>query len=242
MKAMMTPEEGASRVPPYKYDDDRQELIVYPKPTKPTDPSLPLVIGDCVHNYRSALDHLAFQLAVVNKSTLGADRIQFPIYAKPGKFKNFVKDNVAPFVSGPALAAIKRLQPYETDYIPENSTLWCLSQLDIIDKHRLLVIVAQQIRPEFGTLTIPTGETFDFELPDAKWKTLEDGTELIRFDLSGAIKRPGKVHMKMTVATTVHFAQTGLDIDDVPVPYILGRFEERVTTLVDDFGKKFFGE
>jgi hypothetical protein len=33
----------------------------------PPDPDLGLIIGDCVHNLRACLDHLAFQLAILSK-------------------------------------------------------------------------------------------------------------------------------------------------------------------------------
>src|SRR5262249_51773495 len=100
-----------------------------PKP-RPLDPTLCLIIGDCVHNLRSALDHLVYQLAILNGTSAdAASRTSFPIYTKRKKFKNFVKDNVTPFVSGTALAEIKKLQPYQTSD-PESCTLWKLSQLD----------------------------------------------------------------------------------------------------------------
>jgi hypothetical protein len=63
----------------YRYDPDRQELVVLRPQTTAIDPGLPLVLGDCVHNARSALDHLVFQLAILNNAPPNAARkTQFP--------------------------------------------------------------------------------------------------------------------------------------------------------------------
>jgi hypothetical protein len=40
------------------YDPEAQELIVRMEKTTPLEPALPLVVGDSIHNARSALDHL----------------------------------------------------------------------------------------------------------------------------------------------------------------------------------------
>jgi hypothetical protein len=60
---------GSAAAPPaYEYKPDRQELIVSRPHSTPLDPLLPLLVGDCIHNARSALDHLVFQLAVLNNA------------------------------------------------------------------------------------------------------------------------------------------------------------------------------
>src|SRR5216683_1186315 len=73
-------EDKADLTPPYEYKPDRQELIITSPKPKPVDPALPLAIGDCIHNLRSALDHLIFQLAVLNGRAVEAEKkISFPI-------------------------------------------------------------------------------------------------------------------------------------------------------------------
>jgi hypothetical protein len=97
--------------PPYEYQPDRQELIVASPKSKPVDPALPLAIGDCIHNLRSALDHLAFQLAVLNGKAVEAEtKISFPVCLTDKDFTGFIKKKVAPFVDREALGAIKELQ------------------------------------------------------------------------------------------------------------------------------------
>jgi hypothetical protein len=53
---------------------------------------LGLIIGDCVHNLRACLDHLAYQLAILGKGGVldeqEARSVTFPIYTKPETFRN----------------------------------------------------------------------------------------------------------------------------------------------------------
>src|SRR5260370_28200532 len=105
------------------------------------------MIGDCVHNLRSALDHLVYQLAILNKAPASArDKTSFPIFLDQNGFIGVTNKKVKPYVSAEAFAQIERSQPYFTanpSELPlmERHTLWVLSQLDIIDKHRLILVL-----------------------------------------------------------------------------------------------------
>jgi hypothetical protein len=114
--------------------------------------------------------------------------------------------------------------------------------LDIIDKHRLLVVASHKFAPTAFTLTVPTGERFENVLPNPDWKTLEDGAEVIRFDLSSAIKKPGKVNVELHTVSMVQLADTGLFCDGVGVHDALMQCTQIVVAIVTDFGKMFFGE
>ena len=101
------------------------------------------IIGDCLHNLRSALDHLAYQLVKLdgkdpNKHTY------FPIRDTPLNEKGIAKaTQLRPAVARPdILAAVEAVQPYKMFPEPGGflySPLWILHRLDIIDKHRLLL-------------------------------------------------------------------------------------------------------
>jgi hypothetical protein len=237
-------EDKANLTPPYEYEPVRQQLIVAcPKP-RPVDPALPLAIGDCIHNLRSALDHLIFQLAVLNSKAVEAEKtISFPVFLTDKDFQGFIKKKVAPFIDRKALAEIEKLQPYQSGNAHEADILWVLSQLDIIDKHRLLVVIARYLTPTGFTIVTPTGDVFDESLPRTDWKPMEDGTEILRFDLSGAIKTPGKVQVKLQLAAMVSLKDTGLSIcDGREIRSILSTCTKAVTNIAEDFGIMFFGE
>jgi hypothetical protein len=103
------------------------------------------MIGDCVHNARSALDYVAWRL-------LGGDltdRItQFPIYLDPADFNTArwrltrivrKRPPVRLGIHPDALIAIKNCQPYVRSD-PEANPLWLLQELDARDKHKLLTM------------------------------------------------------------------------------------------------------
>ena len=120
---------------------------------KTPDPSWGLLVGDCVHNARSALDHLAYQLACLN---LGRDlnedeakKIQFPIAEDPAKFAKMRGriDNLAD-VDRARIEVLQSFNAWDESIwgtlrmpgppAPIPSYLLQVHQLDIIDKHRTM--------------------------------------------------------------------------------------------------------
>jgi hypothetical protein len=244
IEATLGAEAKASKLPPHEYQPDRQQLIIRcPKP-RPIDPSLSLAIGDCVHNLRSALDHLAFQLAVLNGKAKEAETmISFPVFLCDKKYQGFIGKKVEPFIDRGALALIQELQPYYAGNLGKDDILWVLSQLDVIDKHRMIVAVSRHLRPEGFSVRVPGGEFFENDLPTSEWKPMEDGTEIIRFDLTGAIPAEGKVEVKLKVASIVSLEDTGLPIcEKREIRGILSTGRKAITQILDDFGAMYFGE
>lgn len=110
-----------------------------------------LQIGECLHNLRSALDHVAWQFAL---SHLGreptrqeATRIQFPLADTE---KGFTDARVRPFVSPDHLTYMDHFQPYRSR-TPERHKLSILRRLSNLDKHQ--VVPAATITPEGVDLT-----------------------------------------------------------------------------------------
>jgi hypothetical protein len=95
--------------------------------------------GDILYNLRAALDHLAYQLAWVkgtrDKGILG--RTYFPIFDSAKKYKTG-KSGKVEGLSQAAIDAIDATEPYKGG----NDTLWQLHRLNIIDKHRIILAVA----------------------------------------------------------------------------------------------------
>jgi hypothetical protein len=92
---------------------------------------IPLMIGDIIHNLRSALDHAA-TVIVGGQSTT----IYFPFHQR---MENFVRcPNVRAIEQAcPGLGQrmVTELEPYEGG----RGGLWPLTKLDAIDKHKLIV-------------------------------------------------------------------------------------------------------
>ena len=107
-------------------------------------PRLSVILGDCVHNLRSSLDHIAWQLVLANGQTPGEDT-SFPIWDRPPRDGVFSRKSCRG-MSKDALALIERMQPYQAG---ENSTehvLWFLRELSNTDKHRTLNLTAASLK------------------------------------------------------------------------------------------------
>ncbi len=242
VKIVLEAPDGKTLPVPYEYELEgqfRQYLTIKRAKGEPLDPTLPLIVGDCIHNLRSALDHLVYQLAILNGcGAKGARNTLFPVCISPGDFADIAKRKVAPFVSSAALAEIEDVQPYRTTNMPDTAPLWHLAQIDNTDKHRVLVVLGHKFKPVGFTVTIPGGDVFSHEIAESEWKPAEDGAEILRFEFTGF----GKVHVEIKTASTVKFGNAGLPCDGWIVQDIIDQSGRMVEYIVDCFGKKFFGE
>jgi hypothetical protein len=222
---------------------ERQELISTIPKAPPVDPALALMIGDCIHNLRSALDHLVYQLALQNGTgSEAAEKTFFPVYLTQTEFDSRVKKLVKPFISDAAFAELQKSQPYTAYDVPEEADIWILHKLDIIDKHRLLIVADHQFAVTEFTLAFPNREPWHQVIPEPKWKPMKDGAEVLRFQIPGAFYAPGKVRVQIDMITTVQFVDTGLACDGILVETALSQFIGIVGATVRDFGVQFFGE
>ena len=101
-----------------------------------------IVVGDCLYNLRSCLDHLAWQLAGQPVGAV-AERIAFPIFDTRSGYSKAVKKKLFG-VGEDAKAIIEQLQPYHRDdqwFTFEPHPLSVLYQLSNFDKHRALHLV-----------------------------------------------------------------------------------------------------
>jgi hypothetical protein len=110
-------------------------------------PPVPLriavIAGEIVHHLRSAFDHVVWALAKKN-AVPDDERIQFPVCDSADKFEKAVRRGIIKGVSKADRPLIEALQPYLAGD-PANSILRVVHDLDIADKHRLLVIVTHTI-------------------------------------------------------------------------------------------------
>jgi hypothetical protein len=121
-------------------------LIVedFPEPTSLDNWGI--LIGECVHNLRSALDNLAFALSRLRRDPpRNPGGIAFPIYKDKSEFK---KQGLRKLDQMPnaAAALIESLQPFQrrrpdVSDTPERDCLILLQLLNNIDKHRVPSVV-----------------------------------------------------------------------------------------------------
>lgn len=136
----------------------------------PIPPDIPVICGDAIHNLRSALDHLAWHLVECSGHSAGT-HTGFPIY-DPSAFKNQKEE--AKFFERKTQGmrteitdAIRAQQPYKGG----NDTLWAIHDLDIVDKHHLLLPIG------FTSPHFRVRNTFNIELWG--WYRIKQGEDIV---------------------------------------------------------------
>jgi hypothetical protein len=164
---------------------------------------LSLLIGDCLHNMRSALDNLVYDLAIAHRGSPLSKSIardsQFPIFKDCGKFISKGMDQIRG-IHPDAKTLFKDLQPYQRGDKFAYHRLWMLRELSNADKHRLL----------HPTLLQPAAMGYfpdEVDVSDITWTLgpVENGAEIARYPFSG---EPGaEVDVKAHFTFRVGFRQ-----------------------------------
>lgn len=141
--------EAATRSIALELSDDCSTLTYLVTNVPGVDPMISVIVGEIVHLVRSALDHLAWQLVVLDGGQPN-DYTQFPVYDTPTNAKGNPRTvTIQPGIMNQAvLNALVDMQPFQRPQYGEPATdsmLWVLHRLDIIDKHRLLLTAVHRL-------------------------------------------------------------------------------------------------
>src|SRR5438552_3478733 len=104
--------------------------------TLPPSPWIGVVVGDVAHNLRSALDHLAWQLATLDGDPPEPDKVQFPIFSEEPK--SFLDHPCLSGMRPEHRAVLEDLQPYKAGDGSGQTPLELLAWIKNTDKHLLL--------------------------------------------------------------------------------------------------------
>ena len=141
------PDEGGSLV---------GTLTAVKNPEVRLDPNIVLMAGEALYQLRSSLDHCVHQLVLLNNPGFDIQkkgRLQFPIF-KCGSAYGTRAGGMIKGVTHLESSLIEREQPYNRfPNSPEDDVLWCLSELNNTDKHRIIPTTTTM----FGTLTARAG-------------------------------------------------------------------------------------
>jgi hypothetical protein len=98
-------------------------------------PQIPLVIGDALHNLRSALDHMAYE--IVADTGTPSDHLYFPFKKGRQELVDALKHGEIETAAGSTIIdlIVDTVRPYKGG----NDALYSLHALDIVDKHHLVV-------------------------------------------------------------------------------------------------------
>jgi len=199
--------------------------------------------GDAIHNLRSALDHLAWQLSAVTGfvDVTGTPltekqlrEISFPIIDTddPAKYKTSRAGKVQAMRPS-AVKLIDEIEPYKGG---KGNGLWVLHKLDAIEKHRALLATLTDVK------------SIDFRVLNDKGKPTGFGYELKTFSLFGdhvplkpALKagdvlfiREGKANEDVQLVIEVTFSEPGI-IEGQPILPTLVQMANYIDTLILSF-------
>lgn len=207
---------------------------------------LSIICGDLVHNLRSALDHLVWQLVLAEGNE--PDRANsFPIYEKAKDFDKFVRSPKAPRRSplhginpnGQPWKLIEDAQPYRNrkySLSPMGHPLAILKLLSNFDKHRTMHV--QALFPSESTIWDaiewnPEAKLLDYRIVP-KPLSLENKTEIVwlRFSNTGAAP---EVHLKGAITINPTFG----DGTNQPTVGLIRNLHRSTIDFVNKFDRFF---
>lgn len=187
--------------------------------------SIPAMVGDVIHNARSALDHVACCLASQNGAR-NTNGVSFP-FSRIGKdHLQEVAKNKIKKLSKDAQEAVLDLQPYRGG----NHPLWILHELDLIDKHRALLmcgVVTSRFHGEFSS-----DYPIKMSLPPI-YGSLKEGIHLF------TIPEDAEFNQKLQVDINVGFNEL-VELQGQPVIAILNDSIKLVESIISSFEARFF--
>jgi hypothetical protein len=173
-----------------------------------------------IQNLRSALDHLAYELFMTEtKGRYVGKHIYFPIEKEAKTYKK-TSDRKTKGISNKAKRLIDSVKPYQGG----NDTLWQIHELNIIDKHRLLVTVGSsyvsfdvgahmhsmmkrsfpdQELPQFSVFLKPADKLFPLKAGDELFGTEPDAEEdpNMKLQFNIVLNEPGIIEGSPIVET-----------------------------------------
>lgn len=181
-------------------DSTRYSLIAHLVGTEPALQRWSLIVGDCLHNLRSALDHLIYAIAVHESRTEPPPDERSLMFLIADTLDNFNKNaSRIKTLSEPVRKAIEAVQPFNRPHPKLPPLLAVLRDLENTDKHKLLRLAYASIAvadigfwgPQNSIANTPQFVPYGGEI--------KDGTEIF-----AAVFKSPEPHMK--------FDQTNLDL------------------------------
>jgi hypothetical protein len=170
---------------PYRLIHDRDlqtgEKLLIVDLTEPVPPAFATIIGDCLHNFRSALDNLVYELAIAR---IGIDplperrarMLEFPIIADRTMNSRECRNKIG-CIHPDAQAIIKDLQPYQGGRGGRSNLLWVLHELSVKDKHRFPHLGVASA----GTISVFAAGSSGTLVGTPNWEPFEGRAEVLRY-------------------------------------------------------------
>ena len=183
------------------------------------------IIGDAIHNIRSALDYLVYELAPPEVRATGST--QFPIFRDEDGFKTR-GSKMLTGITGDERMLIERAQPYIASNPPRHDPLAILQKLSNDDKHRLLVPMIAAVSSQ----NVWVGaDNADIEFTHIASGPVEHDTRIVTFTATPRDRSKGMtVHPQSGLE--IQLAGTGANDRDIEVADLLGMLHSHVRHTV----------
>jgi hypothetical protein len=163
-----------------------------------------LTVGDCLHNFRSALDHLIYAMAIHASGSDPPprhDKLQFSIASAPERFQAWRLGEMEKDTT--IRAAVEAVQPYGGN-AGDGRALLLLADLNNTDKHRLLhVLNVAIVAADHLVSGLPAEQEYSVE---PTLEPLVDGATLLRIT-SPAPSPKVEVNTQGTVAVAIRHTE-----------------------------------
>jgi hypothetical protein len=181
--------------PGVDFDPRTRILTLSANIQKASDPMWGVQVGEIVHNLRSALDHVVWELVILTTGRPPAlpTKNQFPIFKSHDGFRTRGIDDQLRCVRQDAVDLIQSEQPYRTgNYLKH--PLWHLQELSNIDKHRTLHITGTMLQEFQFNFPPPLEPLVTTEIERATIGPIQQDAVLWRGHLSGTLDWPFAGH------------------------------------------------
>jgi hypothetical protein len=212
-------------------EEDPSKLVFRVKKVPEIDSLCSALVGDALFNMRSAFDHLAWQLVLLDGGMPGR-RTQFPVASERPAEGVTIKPEIQ---RQDILDALEAVQPYRQENNQDkrwDDGLWVVNELNNHDKHRLVL-------PMLTCLNIDTDAPY-WSLPEGvatpRWwfnafTHLGPGDVVARFDFGG-VAAPVEFEPNIALAITLDEGPPQHWIRTQPVPEMLDGVLFHLTWMV----------
>lgn len=189
--------------------------------TKPVPASLGLIVGDAIHNARAALDLLVSD-AFRQKTGVSSDFIKFPFYETR---ERLVKACAGGDIEKTGTNAVQLITDMIKPYRGGDDILYALHDLDILDKHLLLL-------PHISIIELSGLNVHDDNRNTVIGHRVAVKGGEVRNIIGGNINLYLDSHGEPTVSV---FFGNGLPLENQPIIPTLVQFTEHVSRTIDAF-------
>jgi hypothetical protein len=224
-----------------RFDKPRKALVFTGEIVRPMKDALlwGCLLGDGIHNLRSALDHLVWQLVALDTGKEPSTDNQFPICDSGGAYWSIgrkgqpsTRDFRLRGLSADHLAVIDSCQPYRSYTPGKQHPLSALRELSNHDKHRLVHTTLFAISLKGVTLQPNADAGEQIGEPEIKPFSEDGPVEVLVLHYTAPGDNP---EIEITGLPLVEIGFQPYGIRAVELPVIVNAVEEVIESFRDDF-------